>query len=183
MKRIEAINHYALLKEIVFSEKFGDKLERCSATVISKVMRIRLAYKKISEEFEESRTNFIKELKPEGFDDKATAVNEKDTRLKELIALKEKNELSAEQSTELQELQEAKDHVSDIELNVLNPALNKFTQKTLDENVLIGVEDKLTIDEYMELVGMNSGKTAMLNGRVFSNVNLIEELYSVLVSE
>lgn len=183
MKRIEAINHYAILKEIVFSEKYGDKLERCSSTVISKVMRLRLAYKKISEEFEESRTTFIKELKPEGFDDKATAVNDKEARIKELIVLKEKGELAPDDKSELKELQEAKEYILDIEKNELNPALNKFTQKTLNEDITIGVDDKLTIDEYMELVGMNSGKITNINDRLYSNVTLIEELYSVLVSE
>lgn len=133
--------------------KDGDK--ELSKELKVKIMRIRLAYNKIKKQFDEDSQEFTSQII----------------------------------SDELKELANKTDRTSeeDARFNKLNDKANSeyqeyLIQKGLEE-VKDVVEDSLTIDEYSDILDVNSGNNVEINGNDVKAADLMEIIFDLFVKE
>ena len=145
-----------LTKQNVFTKiilKDGDK--ELSKELKVKVMRIRMAYTKIKKAFDEEVKEFTEELIPE-----------------ELKELNSKEERTEEENTRLQELTDK-----------VNSEYQEFLIQKGNEEVKDSIEDSFTMDEYSDIVDVNSGNDVEINGNKIPAVDFLEIIYDLFVKE
>lgn len=145
-----------LTKQNVFTKiilKDGDK--ELSKELKVKVMRIRMAYTKVKKAFDEEVKEFTEELVPE--------------ELKELNAKEERTE---EENARMQEL-----------TNKVNMEYQEFLIQKGNEEVKDMIEDSFTMDEYSDIVDINSGNDVEINGNKIPAVDFLEIVYDLFVKE
>ena len=145
-----------LTKQNVFTKiilKDGDK--ELSKELKVKVMRIRMAYTKIKKAFDEEVKEFTEELIPE-----------------ELKELNSKEERTEEENARLQELTDK-----------VNSEYQEFLIQKGNEEIKDTIEDSFTMDEYSDIVDVNSGNDVEINGNKIPAVDFLEIIYDLFVKE
>jgi hypothetical protein len=119
-----------------------------------KVMRIRMAYSKIKNNFESEVNEFMQELITDEFRElanKETRTAEEDVRYKELAS------------------------------NIDSDYIEFINQKGNEE--VKDMDDTFTIDEYSEIVEVNAGNDVEINKVKVPAVDFLEIIYSLFVKE
>lgn len=145
-----------LTKQNVFTKiilKDGDK--ELSKELKVKVMRIRMAYTKIKKAFDEEVKEFTEELIPE-----------------ELKELNSKEERTEEENARLQELTDK-----------VNSEYQEFLIQKGNEEIKDTIEDSFTMDEYSDIVDVNSGNDVEINGNKIPAVDFLEIICDLFVKE
>ena len=145
-----------LTKQNVFTKiilKDGEK--ELSKELKVKVMRIRMAYTKIKKNFDNEVQEFTDELVPDEF--------------KELSQREDRN---------------AEEEARYIELtNAINSDYQEFLVQKGKEEVSLSVDDTLTMNEYEDIIEVNSGNDVEINGNKISAVDFLEIVYDMFVKE
>lgn len=119
-----------------------------------KVMRIRMAYTKVRKAFDAEVQEFMEELLTDEF--------------KELNG---KTDKTPEEEAKLKEL-----------TNTINSEYNEYMIQKGQEEVK-EIEDSLTMDEYSDILDVNSGNDVEINGNKISAVDFLEIVYDLFVKE
>ena len=119
-----------------------------------KVMRIRMAYTKTRKAFDAEVQEFMEELLTDEF--------------KELNG---KTDKTPEEEARFKEL-----------TNTINSEYNEYMIQKGQEEVK-EIEDSLTMDEYSEILDVNSGNDVEINGNKISAVDFLEIVYDLFVKE
>lgn len=120
-----------------------------------KLMRIRMAYAKVKKNFDEEVREFSEELATDDF----KQLNEKQDRTpEEEIRYKE---LTDKMNAEYQEflIQKGKEEIADL------------------------IDYNFTMDEYSDILDVNSGNDVEINGNKVSAVDLLEVVYDLFVKD
>ena len=133
--------------------KEGDK--ELSKQLKVKIMRIRMAYSKITNQFNEESKEFVKQLIPA----ELTLLSNKENKSEEELC--RFNELNAKINSEYQEY---------------------LVQKGL-ESYELTIEDKFNLDEYSDIIDINSGNDVIINGNKIRAVDFLEVIYDLFVKE
>ena len=145
-----------LTRQNVFTKiilKDGDK--ELSKELKVKVMRIRMAYTKIKKAFDEEVKEFTEELVPE-----------------ELKELNNKTDRTEEENNRMKEL-----------TNKVNSEYQEFLIQKGSEEVKDMPDDTLTMDEYSDILDVNSGNDVEINGNKIPAVDFLEIVYDLFVKE
>ena len=144
-----------LTKQNVFTKiVLKDGNKELSKELKVKVMRIRMSYTKIKKAFDEDVKEFTEELVPE-----------------ELKELNQKENRSEEENARMEEL-----------TNKVNSEYQEFLIQKGNEEVK-DIEDTLTMDEYSDIVDVNSGNDVEINGNKIPAVDFLEIIYDLFVKE
>lgn len=119
-----------------------------------KIMRMRMAYNKIKQQFDSDVQEFTKELVPE-----------------ELQTLANKEDRNEEENARFEELN-----------NKVNSDYQEFLIQKGNEEVK-DVEDVLTMDEYSDLLDVNSGNDVEINGNKVKAADFMEVVMDLFVKE
>ena len=120
-----------------------------------KIMRVRMAYNKIKKQFDEDTTEFTEQLVPE-----------------ELRTLASKEEKTEEENVRFNELN-----------NKVNSEYQEYLiQKGLEE-ISDAPEDTFTVDEYSDILDINSGNDVEINGNKIKAADFMEVVYDLFVKE
>lgn len=131
----------------------GDK--ELSKQLKVKLMRIRMAYNKIKKSFDSELQEFTEELLTDEFKE-----------------LSNKSERSSEEETRLNEL-----------TTKFNTEYQEFLIQKGNEEVATVVDDSFTMDEYSEIVDVNSGNDTEINGTKVSALDLLDIVSELFVKE
>lgn len=145
-----------LTKQNVFTKiilKDGDK--ELSKELKVKVMRIRMAYAKIKKNFDAEVQEFTDELVTDEFKE-----------------LQSKTEKTPEEEARLTELTDS-----------INSDYQEFLIQKGKEEVSISVDDTLTLEEYSDILDVNSGNDVEINGNKVPAVDFLEVVYDLFVKE
>lgn len=131
----------------------GDK--KLSKELKVKIMRIRMAYSKVKKAFDAEVQEFTDELITDEFKVLSRNVNRTD---EEDLRLKE---------------------ISD----KINSEYQEFLIQKGNEEVKNIIDDSLTIDEYSDILDVNSGNDVEINGTKVSAPDFLEVIYDLFVKE
>ena len=120
-----------------------------------KIMRMRMAYNKIKQQFDSDVQEFTKELVPE-----------------ELQTLANKEDRTAEENAKFEELN-----------NKINSEYQEFMIQKGMEEISETINDTFTIDEYSEILDVNSGNDVTINGSQIKAADFMEIVYDLFVKE
>lgn len=120
-----------------------------------KIMRIRMAYNKIKQQFDSDVQEFTKELVPE-----------------ELQILVNKEDRTEEETKRFEELN-----------NKVNSEYQEFMIQKGNEEITDSIDDALTVEEYSDILDVNSGNDVEINGHKIPAVDFLEVVYSLFVKE
>ena len=118
-----------------------------------KIMRIRLAYNKVKKAFDEDVKEFVEQIAT----DEYKALAQKIDRTEE--EEKQYNELNAKINSDYIEF---------------------VNQKGLEE-ISDNINDKITEDEYNEILDVNAGNDVVINGQTLKAADLMEAFYELFV--
>lgn len=120
-----------------------------------KIMRIRMAYNKIKKQFDEDTQEFTNQIITD-----------------ELRRLSEKTDRTSEEDARFNELN-----------NKTNSEYQEYLiQKGLEE-ILDMPDDTLSLDEYSDILDVNSGNDAEINGNTIKAADLMEIVFDLFVKE
>ena len=145
-----------LTKQNVFTKiilKDGDK--ELSKELKVKIMRTRMAYTKIKKAFDDEVKEFTEELIPE-----------------ELKELSSKEDRTEEENIRMQNLTDK-----------VNSEYQEFLIQKGNEEVKLLLEDTFTLDEYSDIVDVNSSNDVEINGNTIKAVDFLEIVYDLFVKE
>lgn len=131
----------------------GDK--ELSKALKVKIMRMRMAYNKIKQQFDSDTQEFTKDLIPE-----------------ELQILANKEDRTEEENKRFEELN-----------NKINSEYQEFLIQKGNEEITNSIEDTFTIDEYSDILDINSGNDVEINGNKIPAADFMEVVYSLFVKE
>ena len=118
-------------------------------------MRIRMAYAKIKKNFDSEVQEFVDELMTDEFKE-----------------LNNKTERTQEENNRFDELN-----------NAINSEYQEFlVQKGLEEITTV-IDDTLTMDEYSDILDINSSNDVEINGNKIPAVDFMEIVYDLFVKE
>lgn len=120
-----------------------------------KIMRIRMAYNKIKQQFDTDVQEFTKELVPE-----------------ELQILANKLDRTEEENVRLEELN-----------NKVNSEYQEFLIQKGNEEISDSIDDTFTFDEYAEILEVNSGNDVEINGNSIKAPDFLEVIMNLFVKE
>lgn len=146
----EVLTKQNLITKLVLKE--GDK--ELPKELKVKLMRIRMAYNKIKQSFDEEVREFSKELVSEEYE-----------------TLANKADKTAEEEAKYKELTDK-----------INLEYQEFLIQKGNEEVSC-IEDTLTMEEYSDILDVNSGNDVEINGNKVSAADLLEVIYSLFVKE
>lgn len=133
--------------------KDGDK--ELSKELKVKIMRIRMAYTKAKKAFDEEVKEFTEELVPE-----------------ELKELNSKEKRTPEEEARMQEL-----------TNKVNSEYQEFLIQKGNEEVKDMPEDSFTMDEYSDILDVNSGNDVEINGNTVKAADFMEVVMDLFIKE
>lgn len=133
--------------------KDGDK--ELSKALKVKIMRIRIAYNKIKQQFDSDVQEFTKELVPE-----------------ELQILANKEDRTEAETKKLNEM-----------ITKINSEYQEFVLQKGNEEVLDSLDDFFTLEEYSDILDINSGNDIEFNGNKITAADFMEVVYSLFVKE
>lgn len=132
--------------------KDGDK--ELSKELKVKIMRIRLAYNKVKKAFDEDVREFVEQISTDEY--------------RELAQKAERTE-------------EEESRFNEINTKINADYMEFINQKGLEE-VSEKIDDRLTDDEYSEILDVNAGNDVNINGQVVKAADLMEALYELFVA-
>lgn len=133
--------------------KDGDK--ELSKELKVKIMRIRIAYNKIKKQFDEDAQEFANQITTDEF--------------KELANNSSRSKEEEERYTKM--------------VDQINSEYQEYlTQKGLEE-IKDSLDDTLTMDEYSEIVDVNSGNDVEINNNKIKAADLMEVVFELFVKE
>lgn len=133
--------------------KDGDK--ELSKALKVKIMRMRMAYNKIKQQFDSDTQEFTKDLIPE-----------------ELQTLANKEDRTSEENARFEELN-----------NKVNSEYQEFLIQKGNEEIKDIIEDTFNIDEYTEILDVNSGNDVEINGNKIKAADFLEVVMDLFVKE
>lgn len=133
--------------------KDGDK--ELSKELKVKIMRIRMAYNKIKKAFDSEVQEFIEEIIPD--------------ELKKLNEIQNKTEQEQARALEL--------------TNSVNLEYQEFLIQKGKEEVKDIIDDSLTMDDYSDIIDINSGNDVEINGNKILAADFLEVIYELFVKE
>ena len=145
-----------LTKQNVFTKiilKDGEK--ELSKELKVKIMRIRMAYNKAKKNFDAEVQEFTEELVTDEFKE-----------------LNNKTDKTPEEEARFNELN-----------TLINSEYQEFLIQKGKEEVTINVDDTLTVEEYSDILDINSGNDVEFNGNKISAVDFMEVIYDLFVKE
>jgi hypothetical protein len=131
----------------------GDK--KLSKELKVKIMRIRMAYSKVKKAFDAEVQEFTDELITDEFKVLSRNVNRTD-----------------EEDSRLKEISDK-----------INSEYQEFLIQKGNEEVKNMIDDSLTIDEYSDILDVNSGNDVEINGTKVSAPDFLEVIYDLFVKE
>lgn len=145
-----------LTKQNVFTKLvLNDSEKELPKALKVKIMRIRMAYAKAKKAFDDEVQEFTKELIPQ-----------------ELRDLNDKQDKTDTDNARVEEL-----------TNKVNSEYQEFLiQKGLEE-VSDMIDDSFTMDEYSDIVDVNSGNDVEINGNKLKAADFLEIIYDLFVKE
>jgi hypothetical protein len=120
-----------------------------------KIMRIRMAYNKIKKNFDSEVQDFTEELMTDEF-----------------RALLGNPERTSEEETRYRELD-----------NSINSDYQEFLLQKGKEEIILSIDDSLTMDEYSDILDINSGNNVEINGNKIPAADFMEIIYDLFVKE
>ena len=147
-----------LLKQSVLAPllvKSGD--DELSKELKVKIVRLRIAFNKIKNQFEDEIKEFSSSLIPED--------------LKKLQEIPE-DKRTLEDSKKIEEL-----------VNKVNSEYREFLEQKGKEEVTFTADDSFTDNEFDEIISVNAGNDVEINGTKLSAADFLEILYSLFVEE
>ena len=145
-----------LTKQNVFTKiilKDGEK--ELSKELKVKIMRIRMAYNKAKKNFDAEVQEFTEELVTDEFKE-----------------LNNKTDKTPEEEARFKELN-----------TLINSEYQEFLIQKGKEEVTINVDDTFTVEEYSDILDINSGNDVDFNGNKISAVDFMEVIYDLFVKE
>ena len=145
-----------LTKQNVFTKiilKDGEK--ELSKELKVKIMRIRMAYTKAKKNFDAEVQEFTEELVTDEFKELSNKVDK-----------------TPEEEARFNELN-----------TLINSEYQEFLVQKGKEEVTINVDDTLTVEEYSDILDINSGNDVEFNGNKISAVDFMEVIYDLFVKE
>ncbi len=133
--------------------KDGDK--ELSKELKVKIMRIRMAYNKIRKQFDDDCQEFINQIVPSEMRELSDKVDKTEEETNRF------NEMNTKVNSEYQEY---------------------IIQKGLEE-ITDAPEDSFTIDEYSDILDINSGNDTEINGNKIKAADLMEIVFDLFVKE
>ena len=118
-----------------------------------KIMRMRMAYNKVRKQFDEDLKEFSEQIVPE--------------ELKELSNKKERTTEEDERFVELN--------------NKANAEYNEYVIQKSNEEVKDEINDKLTEEEYFEIMEVNAANDVEINGNKIKAADFLEIIYDLFV--
>lgn len=118
-----------------------------------KIMRMRMAYNKVRKQFDEDLKEFSEQIVPE--------------ELKELSNKKDRTTEEDERFVELN--------------NKANAEYNEFVIQKSNEEVKDEINDKLTEEEYFEIMEVNAANDVEINGNKIKAADFLEIIYDLFV--
>lgn len=118
-----------------------------------KIMRIRLAYNKVKKAFDEDLKEFVEQIATE-----------------EYKVLANKSERTEEEEKEFNELN-----------TKINSDYMEFVNQKGLEEVSETIDDKLTEEDYAEILEVNAGNNVNINGNELKAADLMEAFYELFV--
>ncbi len=131
----------------------GDK--ELSRELKVKIMRIRMAYNKLRQQFDNDVQEFTKELVPD-----------------ELRELSSKENLTEEENERYKELNDK-----------VNSEYQIFLVQKGTESVELSVDDTFTMEEYFDILDINSGNDVEINGNKIKATDFLEIVHDLFVKE
>lgn len=149
------LNDVLTKQNVITKIVFKDGEKELSKELKVKIMRIRMAYNKIKKQFDEDTQEFANQ-----------------------IITGELRELSEKTNRTLEE---------DARFNELNDKTNSeyqeyIIQKGLEE-ILDVPDDTLSLDEYSDILDVNSGNDVEINGNTIKAADLMEIVFDLFVKE
>lgn len=146
----------ALIRQTIISKIFLEKNKKELPKELKiKIMRMRMQYSKIKKMFDQEVKEFTEELIPEEFK-----------------AISGKSDLTEQDKNRIQELS-----------NKINSEYQEFLNQKGQELLSNFVEEFFTIDEYYDIVDVNSGNDVEINGNKVPAVDFLEIIYNLFVKE
>lgn len=133
--------------------KDGDKELPKSLKI--KIMRMRMAYNKIKQQFDSDVQEFTKELVPE-----------------ELQTLANKEDRTEEENVRFEELN-----------NKVNSEYQEFLIQQGNAEITESIDDTFSFDEYSDLLDVNSGNDVEINGNKIKAADFLEVVMDLFVKE
>lgn len=118
-----------------------------------KIMRIRLAYNKVKKAFDEDLKEFVEQIATD-----------------EYKTLANKPERTEEEEKKFNELN-----------NKINSDYMEFVNQKGLEEVSETIDDKLTEDDYAEILEVNAGNNVNINGNELKAADLMEAFYELFI--
>lgn len=146
----------ALIRQTIISKIFLEKNKKELPKELKiKIMRMRMQYSKIKKMFDQEVKEFTEELIPEEFK-----------------AISGKSDLTEQDKNRIQELS-----------NKINSEYQEFLNQKGQELLSNFVEEFFTIDEYYDIVDVNSGNDVEINDNKVPAVDFLEIIYNLFVKE
>jgi hypothetical protein len=117
-------------------------------------MRIRLAYNKVKKAFDEDVKEFVEQIATDEY--------------KELAQKQERNE-------------EEEKRYNELNAKINSDYIEFVNQKGLEE-ISDNINDKITEDEYNEILDVNAGNNVVINGQTLKAADLMEAFYELFVA-
>lgn len=131
----------------------GDK--ELSKELKVKIMRIKMAYNKAKQQFDSDVQEFTSQLVPE-----------------ELKTLANKVDRTEEENAKFEELN-----------TKVNSEYQEFLIQKGNEEITIPTDDTFTMDEYFDIVDVNSGNDVVINGANIKALDLLDIIMTLFVKE
>jgi hypothetical protein len=149
---IMTLNDLLTRQNVITKIELKDGNKELSKELKVKIMRIRLAYNKVKKAFDEDVKEFV-----------------------EQIATDEYKQLAQVKRDEVQEKRYA-----ELSVKINADYLEFINQKGLEE-VKDPIDDKITEDEYAEILDVNAGNDVEVNGTKLKAADLLEAFYELFV--
>ena len=120
-----------------------------------KIMRMRMAYNKIKQQFDADTQEFTKDLIPEELQN---LVNKEDKTEEEIARMEELN-------------------------NKVNSEYQEFLIQKGNEEITESIDDTLSFDEYSEILDVNSGNDVEINGNKIKAADFLEVIMDLFVKK
>ena len=133
--------------------KDGDK--ELSKELKVKIMRMRIAYNKVKKQFDEDAQEFSNQIVSD-----------------ELRELANKQDRTTEETERFNELN-----------NKANSEYQEYLIQKGNEEITDTIEDSLTMEEYSDILDINSSNDVEINGNKIKAADLMEAIYDLFVKE
>ena len=148
------LNELLTRQNVITKIELKDNDKELSKELKVKIMRIRLAYNKVKKAFDEDVKEFVEQITTDEY--------------KELVQKTNRNEDEEKRFNELT-------------TKINSDYIEFINQKGLEE-ISETIDDKLTEDEYAEILDINSGNDVEINGNKIKAADFMEIFYEIFIS-